>query len=529
MNTSLYKAVSLSVTGAVLLVALLSAIVQSPSAVAQEEVEPVSSDLVAQPDIMPPGDVENLQAVAGDSEVTLTWNVAKDDGDEPVSGYKVYYGTTSVAIDFGTYEFGPVDVGNKITYVVDGLDNGTTYYFAVTAYDEEGNESDNYSVEVEATPGSAAADSDAPTVVSIEVQDKNTVIVNFSEAVNLPDEDAETAFGIAEDGTGTPLEVVTAIMNFTDPSRMSVLLTTETQTAGATYILTAGIEVEDDAGNPIESGTSDTALFTGTDLEPEGDLVADAEGEEGPDTKGPELVDIDASLPNSVVVTFDEQVIISDNPSENFAITREDDASAFVDIVSAELNDDGNVVTLTTGNMEEVPYFLVVLSLTDLAGNSIDLENSATSFDGVAGEEEEPEEETPEEEPVEEDPLDVDPPEDAADLMAELVQGLVVELTWTPSVNSAGDLAEYVLYKSTDGNVFSDGVVLSADAIRHQLAGLAPGVEYFYKLTARDGAGNESDGVMTAFLLPETGPELLLLLAGSLGAGRLVTRRKRKK
>lgn len=66
--------------------------------------------------------------------VTLTWN-ANTESD--VAGYKVYRGTGS-----GTYG-APLTTLPKTTtsYTATGLQNGTTYFFAITAYDSAGNES----------------------------------------------------------------------------------------------------------------------------------------------------------------------------------------------------------------------------------------------------------------------------------------------------------------------------------------------------------------------------------------------------
>ena len=70
----------------------------------------------------------------------LTWN-ANTESD--VAGYKVYRGTGS-----GTYG-APLATLPKTTtnYTATGLQNGTTYFFVITAYDSAGNESP-YSNEV---------------------------------------------------------------------------------------------------------------------------------------------------------------------------------------------------------------------------------------------------------------------------------------------------------------------------------------------------------------------------------------------
>jgi hypothetical protein len=74
--------------------------------------------------------------------VTLTW----DPNTEPdIAGYKFYYGVQSRIYT------NVADVGNLITNTVSGLTEGMTYYFAVTAYNTAGVESD-FSNEVNYTP-----------------------------------------------------------------------------------------------------------------------------------------------------------------------------------------------------------------------------------------------------------------------------------------------------------------------------------------------------------------------------------------
>jgi Divergent InlB B-repeat domain/Fibronectin type III domain len=68
------------------------------------------------------------------SQVTLAW----DPNTEPdLAGYKLYYGTAS-----GDYAHA-IDVGNTTMYTVTNLTAGDTYYFAVTAHDASGYESEH--------------------------------------------------------------------------------------------------------------------------------------------------------------------------------------------------------------------------------------------------------------------------------------------------------------------------------------------------------------------------------------------------
>ena len=74
--------------------------------------------------------------------VNLTWD------STGASGYKIYYGVTSGS--YGNY----TDAGNSLSKDIYGLTVGKTYYFAVTAYDSKGAESE-YSNEVSITPKDA--------------------------------------------------------------------------------------------------------------------------------------------------------------------------------------------------------------------------------------------------------------------------------------------------------------------------------------------------------------------------------------
>ncbi len=111
---------------------------------------------------------------------TLAW----DPNTEPdLAGYKLYYGTSS-----GSYQQS-VNVGNLTQYSLSNLQDGVTYYFAVTAYDTEGNES-GYSNEVsarenlppQALASSSVSSGHAPLAVSFQGSgtDQDGTIVSYS-------------------------------------------------------------------------------------------------------------------------------------------------------------------------------------------------------------------------------------------------------------------------------------------------------------------------------------------------------------
>ncbi len=87
------------------------------------------------------GSGQSAPSVDG-SNATLSWS-ANQEAD--LTGYRVYFGTTSRGYQQarGT----GIDAGRTTSFVASGLQRGTAYFFAITAYDAAGNESD-FSAEV---------------------------------------------------------------------------------------------------------------------------------------------------------------------------------------------------------------------------------------------------------------------------------------------------------------------------------------------------------------------------------------------
>ena len=82
----------------------------------------------------PPPPPPQISATAKDGAVELSWRASPS---REVSGYYVYFGTAK-----GEYFAlqSPIDAGNTTSVRIDGLSNGTLYYFAVAAYSETGNQ-----------------------------------------------------------------------------------------------------------------------------------------------------------------------------------------------------------------------------------------------------------------------------------------------------------------------------------------------------------------------------------------------------
>lgn len=84
-------------------------------------------------DNRPPSPPANIYTVTGDNRVDLTWD---ENSERDVAGYNIYYSTSYN----GKYTL----IGSSETnYYIDyGAENGVTCYYAVTAYDYDGNESE---------------------------------------------------------------------------------------------------------------------------------------------------------------------------------------------------------------------------------------------------------------------------------------------------------------------------------------------------------------------------------------------------
>lgn len=84
-------------------------------------------------DNTPPSPPTNLRTVTGDNRVDIEWD---KNPERDVAGYNVYYAYSYN----GKYTL--IGTTQNTYFIDDGAQNGTTYYYAVTAFDFNGNESD---------------------------------------------------------------------------------------------------------------------------------------------------------------------------------------------------------------------------------------------------------------------------------------------------------------------------------------------------------------------------------------------------
>jgi hypothetical protein len=92
----------------------------------------------------PPSAPTNLQAIAGNAQVTLTWSVPTSDGGATITGYKLYKGIAQ------GQETEMITIGSASSYADTAVANDQTYYYYVTAINAVGESTP--SNEVSATP-----------------------------------------------------------------------------------------------------------------------------------------------------------------------------------------------------------------------------------------------------------------------------------------------------------------------------------------------------------------------------------------
>jgi hypothetical protein len=501
-------------------------------AAADEDVEVEAEAETEVEDIEAPSFVENLEATPGDGEIQLKWDAATDDVE--VTGYAIFYGTSSLVqayLDLETsggepesleFEYDTViDVENVVEYTIETLDNDTTYYFSVVAVDAAGNESLSYSNEASATPVAAPLDDDGtpPTVVSAVASRCTTVELTFSEHVEYPEANPGEAFTIEDFDT---LEFLSVTGVTESPLENTITLTMPEMTDMAQYRLTVGVDIADDFGNPMVSGTSDTAIFTGIACPEEAPVVEEPPVEETPvenpnaDQDAPKLENVDVISPTELWLTFNEEVAFPEEveAASLFSIFDGDNNGLEVTEVDRVDNDPTILILSTSEHLINTEYFASVSGLLDVDGNATigDFKSSA-AYNTFTSED------------VEEEVEVVVPSLDNISNLVANVADQLVNLSWA----SAGNAVDHYLYVSTDGGTtYKKKAELGKEASSYAFEGVVEGQNYLFKVVSVDADGNQSEGLVATAALPSTGPGLALLAAASLLGGAGLSRRRKK-
>ncbi|MEK7171698.1 MAG: Ig-like domain-containing protein [Patescibacteria group bacterium] len=105
-----------------------------------------------------PSKIQSVQAIPGDGRITLSWSAAN--AESGIAFYRIYYGVSSANLNLvvNTKDF-------NTTWYIPSLQNGTKYFFQVVGIDKNGQEGDNRSNMVSASP-QVGAGGGAASVIS---------------------------------------------------------------------------------------------------------------------------------------------------------------------------------------------------------------------------------------------------------------------------------------------------------------------------------------------------------------------------
>jgi len=207
--------------------------------------------------------VEGLSVTSGNGSAILVWNTKFNADGIEASKYRVDYGTVSVEEGLAdSYELTQETNDNIPSESIKDLAPGKTYFFRVVALYADKTESvPSAESSVEILGDFLEEIKESPVVVSATQEGEDSVVVTFSKDILLPEETPELFFTIEnKKDPADILEVKSAV--YKDPmQKTEVLLQTIESFGEKTYRVTASAKITDIEGNPVESGSTDSAIF----------------------------------------------------------------------------------------------------------------------------------------------------------------------------------------------------------------------------------------------------------------------------
>ena len=188
---------------------------------------------------------------ASSSTVTLAWAASTAAN---VGGYIVYYGTSS-----GNYT-ASVDVGNSTSYTLTGLQTGTAYYFAVSAYDTTRAFQSRYSNEASVNAQAAPTANFTPSQASGNAP----LAVTFTPATTGAITSWQWSFGDGTTNSGTTSTVPTAIKSYGSVGTYNVSLTVTGPGGSVTNTLSNQITVTTPSVTSTAGDSTGTTATTAT-------------------------------------------------------------------------------------------------------------------------------------------------------------------------------------------------------------------------------------------------------------------------
>lgn len=409
-----------------------------------------------------PSDVRNVSATAGDKAIELTWDDATDE-DGVVVKYKVYYGVTPVTDEGGTYDQEVDTQSDDTTFEVRNLVNNDTYYFGVTAVDDQGNESDLYSVEISAIPTSGSTPVDASPILQNAVHTApNKILVVMSEPVKLADPATE-AFDLTEDATGASIPVLNVQVN---SEQVTLIIDPSVLVIDEFYRVTATTGVTDFDGNPVSSGIVDSVEFKAQEN------FAAPLVEEEPAEEEETLLE-EEPVEDVLVPEEPETTPVSPDDFGSFFLDNSDSGSDTANFIDGLLAPDNLINNLETVDPEPVVSPVVKPDAESVIKDEISGLGSAP---------------------------DLMPPQDARSLNADTsnFESGEVMVSWQPAFDIEGDIKDQILYTRVGLGAWDKGLSLGKDISQAKMS-VQPNQNYQVRLVTVDLSGNESFGAPFEF------------------------------
>lgn len=266
--------------------------------------------------------ISALKEKAGDKQISLSWKSSPDKNGDDATSYVIEYGKQSVAEGLAD-EYEESETSLETSFVAENLTNGVPYYFTVKAIgknDSEGPTSEE--IKVVPTSESGIDENPAPTVIAAESKGKTVVVIEFSEEISLPAESPELSFSITEEDDTNQFLLVWSAEYYTENEgeedekldKTKIKLTTDEQIIGNSYIVTVSALITDVDNNPIESGATDSAIFTGKVKE-----VTEVATEHAAADEAPELPEDESLVAEEVII--EENIIAPEVTNTNIIDT----------------------------------------------------------------------------------------------------------------------------------------------------------------------------------------------------------------
>ena len=349
----------------------------------------VNSTLRAQyPDIDPPS---NVIASAGDAQVSLSWDAVSG-----AESYNIYFANQD-GVSSDSYD---TKIASVISpFVVDGLSNGVTYYFVITA--ENSNNESGISEQAQATPlgdsngnvhpiANAGADQQVFEGNSISLDgssssDSDGSIISYNwvqisgETVDLTDADSSIATFIA------PLVASSITLEF-----QLTVTDNNSSSSSDTVVITVF-----DSAAPIADAGADQEVFESDTVSLDGSSSIDADGSivsySWEQTSG---VDVEISNANSSTASFTAPMVdVTTELQFQLTVIDDDDTTSSDTVIITVLNNSpptansgadqavyaASEVVLNGGSSSDPDDQIVEYNWTQIGGESVSLSSSSSS------------------------------------------------------------------------------------------------------------------------------------------------------